>query len=553
MSRVQGHVTGEQILRYADGELNAGESRAVQAHLEACWQCRAELTGIETTIADCIRYRDALRREVTPPEPWPDILPLLARAGRQEPVPAWRKAAARMAALFRPAPLVRWAPGALALLLVAVLVYRLRETPSVKAAQILRQAVNAAELRKEGNRPVQVQVRGSKWIRTAAHSPAELAPVAAAFTAARYDWNDPLSARSFAAWRDSLSDPIDAVTSRACGVSGENCYQITTSTASGELAAATLWLRAADLQALEAAFDFRAFGRVELSALPEIPPVVSRAEPAVGPPAAPALPQPLPAEPLGPAAAPAPVTAAEELRVLEALHRIQADLGDPIHVSPAGEKILVSGAGVDPGRQQLVRSALAPFSRVEIRFTDDVPPAGGGTPAASEARSGTLDPLQKLLEQRLGGKPALDRFADRTLEASDAVLARIHALRRLAAAFPAAREAGLSGEDRRSLAALRADHARVLQHSAGQLAQVMLPALESVGYPAPRVEGHLAADWQSACGELLQTARQVERHLGALLHGASDAPDAAARLAESVTLLKLQADAYAGLANAVER
>ena len=42
MSSQLRHPDGEQLLRYADGELPARQARKIKTHLESCWQCRAE-------------------------------------------------------------------------------------------------------------------------------------------------------------------------------------------------------------------------------------------------------------------------------------------------------------------------------------------------------------------------------------------------------------------------------------------------------------------------------------------------------------------------------
>ena len=64
------HPEGEQLLRYADGELAKSQIPAVRAHLKACWQCRMELEEIQKTIVECVRYRkNALQVHLpSPPE-----------------------------------------------------------------------------------------------------------------------------------------------------------------------------------------------------------------------------------------------------------------------------------------------------------------------------------------------------------------------------------------------------------------------------------------------------------------------------------------------------
>src|SRR5437660_8727144 len=69
-----GHPDGEQLLRYADGEAPAGAAAEIRSHLEACWQCRAELEELQKTVGECVRYRkNVLQRHLVPPAPWADI------------------------------------------------------------------------------------------------------------------------------------------------------------------------------------------------------------------------------------------------------------------------------------------------------------------------------------------------------------------------------------------------------------------------------------------------------------------------------------------------
>ena len=60
------HLSDEQLLLTLDGESSAHEAAAVQAHLEACWSCRARGDQIETAIGDVVEYRDHLMNSHSP-------------------------------------------------------------------------------------------------------------------------------------------------------------------------------------------------------------------------------------------------------------------------------------------------------------------------------------------------------------------------------------------------------------------------------------------------------------------------------------------------------
>jgi anti-sigma factor RsiW len=69
------HPEQALLLRYIDGELPGRKSRAVQRHLEACWECRTEVEELQKTVAECVRYRKQFLAETlpAPPREWPDI------------------------------------------------------------------------------------------------------------------------------------------------------------------------------------------------------------------------------------------------------------------------------------------------------------------------------------------------------------------------------------------------------------------------------------------------------------------------------------------------
>jgi hypothetical protein len=53
------HISDEELVRYADGELSSKRRAEVEAHLEACWDCRARMEEIQTAIARFVRNHHA--------------------------------------------------------------------------------------------------------------------------------------------------------------------------------------------------------------------------------------------------------------------------------------------------------------------------------------------------------------------------------------------------------------------------------------------------------------------------------------------------------------
>jgi anti-sigma factor RsiW len=63
------HITDEDLLGVADGELSKRRSRRVRRHLEACWACRARMAEIEGTIQEVARLvRETSDRRLPPIE-----------------------------------------------------------------------------------------------------------------------------------------------------------------------------------------------------------------------------------------------------------------------------------------------------------------------------------------------------------------------------------------------------------------------------------------------------------------------------------------------------
>ena len=115
------HLEGEQLLRFADGELAASKIPAVREHLEACWQCRMELEEFQKTINECARYRKNVLQTLLPlpPAPWCDLSRGFTEADatlrRPSILPPWRAAFSGMFPISR-----KWAAGGLLLGVVVV-------------------------------------------------------------------------------------------------------------------------------------------------------------------------------------------------------------------------------------------------------------------------------------------------------------------------------------------------------------------------------------------------------------------------------------------------
>src|SRR5436190_17582840 len=107
------HPEEEQLLRYADGESTTCAAGEIRSHLEACWECRAQLEELQKTVGECVRYRKTVLQAhlPPPPAPWADIYRGFADIDAAlDQVGFWERAARLLRAPMR--NVNRWAPVA---------------------------------------------------------------------------------------------------------------------------------------------------------------------------------------------------------------------------------------------------------------------------------------------------------------------------------------------------------------------------------------------------------------------------------------------------------
>jgi anti-sigma factor RsiW len=512
MNSVHSHPDEGVLLRYLDGELPARKSRLVRGHLEACWQCRTAAEDLEATVASCVHYRkNVLQAHLPPPPaPWADLSDGFAGIDSEAGVESWM---ARLGHWVAAPTARRWALSATAaLLLAAGLFQQFRETPSVQAASLLHRAVTVAATNSRPARTLRMRTN----IKNRAVVPAML-------RSAHYDSEAPLSARSFQEWRDGLTSKRDQVTTVPDPESPvQNCYRIETMAADGELAIASMMLRATDLHPVEGRFEFRNRDWVEYNEISDASTTDG------GTPAETRLDAPMrrTVPPSRSAALPSgePASISEELQVLVALHEIGADLGEPVEVNHSGGRILVSGIGVSAVRQRDIHRALDSMPNVTVQFAD---PSGATSTADADAAPVGAKPsgIQARVEQHLGGRAEFERFSGQLLDAMDNAMARAYALRALSQRFPEGTE--MSAADRTLLGDLARQHLQALTSQLNDLHRTLAPVLVSLG--GSTAQGRPAKNqiaWQPTVEDVFQASRHIEVLLSTLLGVTPETPNA---------------------------
>jgi hypothetical protein len=532
------HPPQEQLLQLSDGELTVGEAAAVRSHLEQCWQCRSRLDEMEAGIADYMRYEEEVLKPLLPgpPRPWADLDRRLdeldAASVKQASTPSGHLG-------FRWLRWPEWFAAATAVTLAALMVWRFERVPEVHAAELLTRAAarEAAAPKAKKARRIRVRTRARNFVRAASLPPdsAESDDLRKLFAEAHYSWDNPLSADSYRAWREQLAGKEEYVeTSR-------DRYVIHTASHSSALTDATLTLRVEDLHAVRETLQFQAGEWVELAELDEDEAPAARPEAPVMSPApkqeAPVAPNSVQTPPAQRAAGPA-----EELKVVAALHRIGADLGEPIEVSRLGSKVLVAALDLTAHRKEQLQAAVAAIPGVELRFDEPQLMTSRPNAALPQRRSpaGALSAFQLQLQDQLGDADSVDQFTNRVLDASEAAMARAYALRALARRFPSELESQLGAQDLETLAGVRRDHLEALTERWRDLDRKIRPLLANLtSRPLPAATAR-SPQWQAQTQQLFAATERMDQLLNGMLAGGDVGTGGASELAAALNNLGAQ-------------
>jgi len=216
-----------------------------------------------------------------------------------------------------------------------------------------------------------------------------------------------------------------------------------------------------------------------------------------------------------------PATASEELQVLAALHRIAADLGEPIDVQREGGEVIVNVTGLDPRRLEEVETALSGVPTASVHSGTPHPDEGRGTPRRPPPEVDTADPLLSELRAASPGAVSTAELSDRLTDAAEKLIERVYAMRGLARRFPAEITSQMSTDDIATLDNILRDHASAVTDAAGTIRHLLAPVLAQASPPASTVEG----TWQEITLALVSDARRLDQ----ALHTPTASDDATAR------------------------
>jgi len=600
------HLTDEQLIFYVDGELGSRENARVRKHLESCWACRAKLENLEGVIKKIVEFDDQVLQPMVPPPPrhWGGLQPRLTEL---DAIRKKRSVTDRLTDLLR-SSLLEPRRVVFAILVLAALggLIWLPSQPVISANELLSrvQAAQSAEFAKISAPVVHERLRvrrkfvGSNeqattdydsWadrsrgrFRQTGSSSEILTEFRTICDANRLDWQAPLSGAGFARWRDSLPARQDIVAAAQPSTAGYDEAEskplaLTTIARSpvansphgdnwgaNRITQAELIVRKADWHPVEerlwvnnreyeiAELDYRVLppsavdGTIFAEQLAPLKPVEGPVKEG--------------SEVVENSVPPPPDPDETEMAVRYELHRLNADLGEPIEITRDSRgEVEVEAPGVAPDLKAKLKQVLSsvPNTNLEVDETlraicEGCPgPLSGGqvapetSPAPTMSIVPTVNPNEKQLEDIFGDAHAQESFTREVLAASSDALSRGFALRDLAVRYTPEKEAMLTPHSRTQLKEMVSDHVTALANPTNLLQGLLRPLLEALsnraapgaGSPesaeviAPLGEAGmprmLKADtstihgldnrWQDMSIEIFATVQKVDRMIKALL------------------------------------
>lgn len=481
------HFSDEELACFQDE--GPREDQAV--HLKSCTECRQRLEDLGFATSAFREYLESVCRPLQPPppQPWQSLSEIAAGHSAAKPALPFRwiwmtAVAASLAGTFL---FVDWKRNADA---------------SERAQDLLSQSSRIARP-PEGR--ISIIAGGATILRpalleTETERDPSLERLHRAFDQANYNWREPLSARSFLAWRNGLAKKRDRV--NVIGEGSQRAYRVRTENPAGPLKAASLTLQAEEMRPTAGSFEFVQDETVEISVAGKLPEGVTESR----------------SRKAGDAPREMPASPEDTLRVLAALHRIGADVEDPISVSEdANRGVVVRGAGLNTERQKAIVEVLRGLPRTTVDFSsanlqDRRPPGHSGERTFTNLPEG----IRHKLEERAGGAVALQILTDEVLDTSGLLLARVHAVEVLREKFPPSVESNFTFVAKQMLGEMRRDHAAKIRREIEGIQARLKPLLPTSKEGSP---AEVSRTGRIGTESLGHAVRHLDASLNRLLAG----------------------------------
>jgi hypothetical protein len=551
MDNIRLHPSEKELLLYVDGELRKRQARRIEQHLASCWQCRAQLAQTEEAIGEFVTLRRKLFDHQLHGADFPSGRTSRAvfKTHLAEVSGSVRgRGRKRIMQLFWPAGANRplWTAGSLVATVLILLLIEPLVAPSVSAMEVIANT-KAAELRRSPGTVLHQRIRIRKQAAASAAATVDCERwknggrsrillanghsdhadrLRTLYQARGADWENPLSAASFARLRESLGPANDEVR-------GHEQITVTSTPASagtGELKRLELTVRRSDWHAISQRIELRDADYVLTELLDEdvstdkVDPAIF-AEPQKTT-AAPVIRVPRRINPV-PAAAPAGPTGEQldsaEIRLREGLHQTWADVEEVPEIRREAGQIHVRLFAETDKRRQEIMAALAgvPYLVPEIAGADAEEPAAETRPPATPQPAPylTVPPLAKALRDYSGGLDPANNYLNAVRDAHLQILVEASALARLADRYSDPEWNRLSAESQQRVNRIAADHVAEVRSNLRNYLRLLSPVLDEMAAkehaepePPDPVEApdSACAPWQSGTQPLLADLNSLQ-------------------------------------------
>jgi hypothetical protein len=226
----------------------------------------------------------------------------------------------------------------------------------------------------------------------------------------------------------------------------------------------------------------------------------------------------VPAPPDEPAGPPLPNIDDVEMGVWLTLHRIGADMGEPIAVARGDSGIVrVSAWGASQERKNQLRELFNDTPQVHLEL--ETPASHSDTVAElSLAPASTMTEPDERLARWFGGSGPQENFTHYVLGTSTSMLSHLYALQQLAQRWTPESVRGLTGGARNNLALMIDEHSRATAADESKLKVMLRPLIAVFGSETDAVNSRASEDdWRASTVASLGTAKDVASLLRSFL------------------------------------